>query len=61
MFETATLRSGYSVADSAEFAGRIERMLRVAMDVDLNAKVSFFKGRLTKSQLLQNHLQMQAI
>lgn len=39
MFETATLRSGYSVPDSAEFAGRIERMLRVAMDVSLDEKV----------------------
>lgn len=39
MFETATLRSGYTVPDTAEFAGRIERMLRHAMNVDLNEKV----------------------
>jgi heat shock protein beta len=39
MFETATLRSGYSVPDSAAFATRIEKMLRHAMDVDLDAKV----------------------
>ncbi|KAH3881230.1 endoplasmin-like [Dreissena polymorpha] len=39
MFETATLRSGYTVPDSAAFASRIERMLRHAMDVDLNAQV----------------------
>lgn len=40
MFETATLRSGYSVPDSAGFASRIEKMLRHAMNVDLDAKVS---------------------
>ncbi|WAR26035.1 ENPL-like protein [Mya arenaria] len=39
MFETATLRSGFNVPDSAAFATRIEKMLRHAMDVDLNAKV----------------------
>ena len=42
MFETATLRSGFSVADSAGFAERIERMLRLSMDVSLDAKVSYF-------------------
>lgn len=39
MFETATLRSGYQVPDSAAFAGRIERMLRQAMNIDLDAAV----------------------
>ena len=39
MFETATLRSGFTVPDSAGFAERIERMLRHAMNVDLDAKV----------------------
>merc|ERR1719234_1241914 len=39
MFETATLRSGYTVKDSADFAGRIERMLRLSMGVDPDAKV----------------------
>ena len=39
MFETATLRSGFSVPDSAGFAERIERMLRHAMDIDPNEKV----------------------
>ena len=42
MFETATLRSGFSVADSAGFAERIERMLRLSMDVSLDAKVNYF-------------------
>lgn len=39
MFETATMRSGYAVKDSADFATRIERMLRLSMGVDLEAKV----------------------
>jgi len=39
MFETATLRSGYNVKDSLDFAGRIERMLRLSMGVDPDAKV----------------------
>jgi len=39
MFETATLRSGYNIKDSSDFASRIERMLRLSMGVDLNAKV----------------------
>merc|ERR1719234_584508 len=39
MFETATLRSGYTVKDSADFASRIERMLRLSMGVDPDAKV----------------------
>lgn len=39
LFETATLRSGYMVKDSQDFAGRIERMLRLSMGVDLEAMV----------------------
>merc|ERR1712002_307168 len=39
MFETATLRSGYTIKDSLDFAARIERMLRMSMGVDLDAKV----------------------
>lgn len=39
MFETATMRSGFAIKDSADFAGRIERMLRLSMGVDLDAKV----------------------
>ena len=39
MFETATMRSGFTVKDSADFASRIERMLRLSMGVDLDAKV----------------------
>merc|ERR1712168_1691991 len=38
MFETATLRSGYAIKDSADFAKRIESMLRLSMGVDLDAK-----------------------
>ena len=39
MFETATLRSGFNIKDSLDFASRIERMLKLSMGVDLNAKV----------------------
>merc|ERR1712142_1229654 len=39
MFETATLRSGYNIKNSVDFAARIERMLRISMGVDLDAKV----------------------
>jgi len=39
MFETATLRSGFVIKDSLDFAKRIERMLRISMGVDLHATV----------------------
>ncbi|NP_999808.1 heat shock protein gp96 precursor [Strongylocentrotus purpuratus] len=39
MFETATLRSGFALPDSAAFAGRIERMLKISMNLDPNEKV----------------------
>ncbi|CAH3157457.1 unnamed protein product, partial [Porites evermanni] len=39
LFETATLRSGFMIKDSQDFAGRIERMLRLSMGVDLEATV----------------------
>jgi len=38
LFETATLRSGYSVPDLAGFAGRIERMLKLGLNIDVNAQ-----------------------
>lgn len=40
LFETATLRSGFVLQDTAAFAGRIERMLRLSLDVPLDAAVS---------------------
>merc|ERR1711937_223085 len=40
LFETATLRSGYQIKDSLDFANRIERMMRISVGVDINAKVS---------------------
>ena len=43
MFETATLRSGYSLQDTSGFADRVERMLRLSMDVPLDAKVWWIK------------------
>ena len=41
LLETATLRSGYVLKDTAGFAGRIERMLRLSMDIPLDEKASF--------------------
>jgi len=39
LYETATLRSGYALPDTADFAGRVERMLRLSMNVGLDEKV----------------------
>jgi len=39
LFETATLRSGFALADTADFAGRVERMLRLSMDVSLEEQI----------------------
>ena len=42
MYETATLRSGYLLQDSASFAERIERMLKLSVNLDANEQVSSF-------------------
>ena len=39
LFETAVLRSGYALQDTSGFAGRVERMLRLSMDVSLDEQV----------------------
>lgn len=39
MFETASLRSGYMLPDSAGFADRVDRMLRLSMDISLDEQV----------------------
>lgn len=39
MFESATLRSGYELRDTAAFADRIDTMLRSAMSVSLDEKI----------------------
>jgi len=39
LYEAATLRSGYQLGDTAGFADRIERMLRLSMNVPLDEKV----------------------
>lgn len=39
LFETATLRSGYNLQDTAGFAGRVERMLRLSVDVSLDEEI----------------------
>lgn len=40
LFETATLRSGYQLADTKAYGDRIERMLKLSMNVDLDEQVS---------------------
>lgn len=39
LFETATLRSGYQLTDTKAYGDRIERMLRLSMNVDLSEQV----------------------
>ncbi|XP_053553134.1 endoplasmin [Bombina bombina] len=39
LLETATLRSGYQLPDTKEYSDRIERMLRLSLNIDLNEKV----------------------
>ncbi|CAL8261298.1 unnamed protein product [Merluccius merluccius] len=39
LFETATLRSGYQLADTKAYGDRIERMLRLSMNVDLEEQI----------------------
>ncbi|XP_062318268.1 endoplasmin-like [Osmerus eperlanus] len=39
LFETATLRSGFQLADTKAYGERIERMLRLSMNVDLEEQV----------------------
>lgn len=39
LLETATLRSGYQLQDTKAYGERIERMLRLSMNVDLDAQV----------------------
>lgn len=39
LFETATLRSGYLLPDTKAYGDRIERMLRLSLNIDPNAKV----------------------
>lgn len=40
LFETATLRSGYQLTDTKAYGDRIERMLRLSMNIDLDEQVS---------------------
>jgi len=39
LFETATLRSGYQLSDTKAYGDRIERMLRLSMNVDIDEQV----------------------
>lgn len=40
LFETATLRSGYQLGDTKAYGDRIERMLRLSMNVDMDEQAS---------------------
>ena len=40
MFDSAILRSGFALKDSGDFAARVERMLRLSLNVDVEAEVS---------------------
>ena len=40
LYETATLRSGFILPDTLSFAERIERMMRLSMDIPLDEPVS---------------------
>uniref|UniRef100_A0A8C4QVU1 Heat shock protein 90, beta (grp94), member 1 n=1 Tax=Eptatretus burgeri TaxID=7764 RepID=A0A8C4QVU1_EPTBU len=42
LFETATLRSGFALQDTRSYADSIERMLRLSLNIDPNAKVNSF-------------------
>ena len=44
MFETAVLRSGFTLPDSAGFADRVDRMLRLSMDISVDEAVSCGEG-----------------
>ncbi|XP_067906407.1 endoplasmin [Heterodontus francisci] len=43
LFETATLRSGYQLPDTKAYGDRIERMLRLSMNIDLSAQVEEYE------------------
>lgn len=40
LFETATLRSGYQLADTKAYGDRIERMLRLSMNIAVDEQVT---------------------
>uniref|UniRef100_A0AAY4DTM1 Endoplasmin n=1 Tax=Denticeps clupeoides TaxID=299321 RepID=A0AAY4DTM1_9TELE len=45
LFETATLRSGFQLADTKAYGDRIERMLRLSMNIDLSEPVRIARQR----------------
>lgn len=48
LFETATLRSGYQLVDTKAYGDRIERMLRLSMNIDLDEQVNMFQVCITQ-------------
>jgi len=53
LFETATLRSGYGLKDTAAFAERVEKMMRRSLGVSLDEPVSLFSRLLLLLQLFK--------
>uniref|UniRef100_A0A4W5JLQ2 Endoplasmin n=1 Tax=Hucho hucho TaxID=62062 RepID=A0A4W5JLQ2_9TELE len=47
LFETATLRSGYQLQDTKAYGDRIERMLRLSMNVDLTEQACHSPAKCT--------------
>uniref|UniRef100_A0A674DB54 Endoplasmin n=1 Tax=Salmo trutta TaxID=8032 RepID=A0A674DB54_SALTR len=47
LFETATLRSGYQLQDTKAYGDRIERMLRLSMNVDLTEQACHSPAKYT--------------
>lgn len=39
MYDSAVLRSGFALKDSGDFATRVERMMRLSLNVDVDAEV----------------------
>ena len=52
LYETAMLRSGFILPDTLSFADRIERMMRLSMDIPLDEPVSYY--HLLKEVLKKN-------
>lgn len=53
LFETATLRSGYLLPDTKAYGERIERMLRLSLNIDPEEKVSQNAEQLCMMQLFR--------
>ena len=59
LFETATLRSGYQLADTKAYGDRIERMLRLSMNVDLDEQVRHTPAHALRRRIVYSNLRLQ--